>query len=284
MENTMINRFIPLIILLVAGCETATHTTTFILDTNPQGATVICDDRDADYSPMEYGGDTNANIFGSNRAITEKDIAKITELTKIKRGELKVGENKALADKDAIREMRWVEATKIVHGELKFGENVVLTDKEVVVFTEAKKIIDGELDFGEYTASIDAEERQEAIQFIQAIKDDDKRFRCTAYWSSGVSKEYPSAPAFRYFGNGYFTYILQRPDGDGYTQDAEFALKIKRLQQQEKQNALNSQNARLNALIAHRAVQSQERAARAQEYQNNKPITCHTSFGTTTCY
>ncbi len=282
MKNTMIKRFIPLIILLVAGCET--HTTTFILDTNPQGATVICDNRDTDYSPMEYGSDTNASLFGGNRAITEKDIATIMEYDKIRRGELKVGENKALTDKDAIREMRRVEATKIVHGELKFGENMAFTDKEVVAFTEAKKIIDGELDFSEYTASIDAEEMQEAIQFIQEIKDDDRRLRCTAYWSSGVSKEYPSAPSFRYFGNGYFAYILQRPDGDGYTQDAEFALKIKRFQQQEEQNEQDAKNARLNALIAHRAAQSQERAARAKEYQINKPITCHTSFGTTTCY
>ncbi len=281
MENTMINRFIPLIILLVAGCET--HTTHFVLDTNPQGATIVCDGESLGYAPIYYTSDTNASLFGGNRAITEKDIAMIMELTKIKRGELNIGENKILTDERTINEIRDTEAIKAILGELKLGENTVLSDEDLKGFIEATKIVDGELKFSEYTTPASVEKMQELIEFVKYVKEMEYSV-CTAYWSSGVSKKYPFSPAYRYVGDGDFAYTLQRPDGAGYVQDAEFALRVKQLNRQIAQDEQNAKNARLNALIAHRAAQSQESAASAKEYQNNKPITCHTSFGTTTCY
>ncbi len=103
MENTMINRIIPLIILLVAGCATQTaytptYQTSLILDTNPQGATVICNDQDYGYSPVITSRTKNTDFVGENRPLTDKDIAQTLEYFKILRGELKVGENKALTD------------------------------------------------------------------------------------------------------------------------------------------------------------------------------------------
>ena len=289
----MINRLIPLIILLVVGCATPRefiHTTSFVFDTNPQGATVICDGQDAGYAPIVFYRSKNSDLIGENRPLKDEEIAEEIEITKIQNGELKVGETKVLTDEQVEYLIYRIEVEKIVYGELKVGENTVLTDSLVKGLIEATKIVDGELDIGEYTASINAEEMQTAIQLVKKIKEE-KGSTCTAYWSSGVSKKYPSTPPYNYAGNGKFIYTLQRPEGAGYSQDAEFALKVKQLKQDQ-------QTANQNASIAISAVQAQQRAAQAQEraasvqeraatsqaYQNNKSTSCYTNFGITTCY
>ncbi len=270
------NRIIPLIILLVVGCTPAyIHTTRHVLDTNPQGATIICDGRDAGYAPIVFNTIKNIDFIGENRAFTEEDIAKIMEVEKINQGKLKLGENIALTDEEAISWIRWAEVAKIMNGELNVGETTFLTNEQVKAVMEATKIVDGELSIGEYTASIDAKEMHDTIQLVKEIEEYNST--CTAYWSSGVSKKYPSVISYTYAGNGKIIHTLQRPEGEGYSQDAEFALKIKQLQQSQ-------QTAELNALIAIRSAKAQERSARAQEYQNTKSTTCTTTLGITRCY
>ncbi len=272
----MINRIIPLIILLVVGCAPAyIHTTRSIIDTNPQGATVICGGQDKGYAPTNFSHVKNIDALGVNRALNEKEIAKLIEYKKIAQGTLKVGENIVLTDEETIQEIRTAEAKKIIYGELKVGENTFFSDETVADIVEATKIVDGTLKVNKHTNPAEEEIRQVAIKLVKNVKESSSI--CTAYWSSGVSKKYPSSIPFTYIGNGTFIYTLQRPEGDGYTQDAEFALKIKQLQQ-------NQQTAELNALIAIRSAEAQERSARAQERQNTKSTTCYTNLGITTCY
>ncbi len=250
------NRIIPLIILLVVGCATPreiTYTTSFILDTNPKGATVICDGTDVGYSPVKWRK-KNIDIFGKNRAFIEQDIASV---------------------QGTAGEIWWGEAGNVILGDVKIGESTILTDKEVKRIMEAIKIVDGELDFSEYTASIDAESMQAVIEWVKKVRENPNT--CTAYWSSGVSKRYPYYKPYKYAGSENFIYTLQRPEGAGYSQDAEFALKIKQLEQ-------NKQTAELNALIGLRSVQAQERAAVAQAFQSIKSTTCTTTLGITRCY
>ncbi len=282
----MINRIIPLIILLVAGCAPAPrefiHTTSQVLDTNPQGATVICDGQDAGYAPVVFHRAKNSDLVGENRAFTKEDIAKIMEVEKIRQGTLKVGENIAFTDKETTDAIRWVEAIKVIYGELNVGENTMVSDEFVKGLIEATKIIDGELKPEEATVLTDAETMQDAIQAVKEIKETTSI--CTAYWSSGVSKKYPSSIPFIYAGNGTLIYTLQRPDGKGYSQDAEFALKIKQLKQDQQIANQNASIAISAAQAQQRAAKAQERAAAAQEYQNTKSTTCTTTLGITTCY
>ncbi len=220
MENIMINRIIPLIILLVVGCSAPreiTHITSFVLDTNPKGATIVCDEQDKGYSPIIYTQIKNVDFVSENRVFTDDEVAQFIEAIKISRGELKVGENKAL------------------------------TDEATTQLIEAQKNIQKEANNTE---------------------------ECIAYWSSGVSKKYSFPFPYIYAGNGLFVYTLQRPEGEGYSQDAEFALKIKQLQQDQN-------NAAINALIGISAVQAQNRANRDQ---NNKATTCFTTLGITRCH
>ena len=299
----MINRIIPLIILLVVGCAPAfTHTTSYVLNTNPQGATIVCDGTDRGYSPI-ISKRKNIDLIGENRAPTDEEtkeaiqntfavhsalmfdknidltaeadkgvahsieqIKKGLELMKIINGELKIGENKfytdeavmkiikaghKAGDKETIDIEKWLETVKITRGEVKVGESKIFTDEEILTIIEQVKDIKNNYYIGD----------------------------CTAYWSSGVSKKYPYsfAPPYKYAGNGIFIYTLQRPEGEGYSQDAEFALKVQQLKQ-------NQQTAEINALIAIRSTEAQERSARAQERQNTKSTTCYTNLGITTCY
>ncbi len=55
---------------------------------------------------------------------------------------------------------------------------------------------------------------------------------CSANWVSGARKSYPSN--LKVFPQGGTIISLDRPRGDGYSQDAEFALKV---QQMKNQNA-----------------------------------------------
>ncbi|MDX9744064.1 MAG: hypothetical protein RBT59_09625 [Arcobacteraceae bacterium] len=57
---------------------------------------------------------------------------------------------------------------------------------------------------------------------------------CTAKWISGATKNYSQIWDLKKFPNGVMQ-TLQRPDGDGYKDDAEFALKVESLGYQKKQ-------------------------------------------------
>lgn len=285
------NRIIPLIILLLAGCAPeVTHTTRYVLDTSPQGATIVCNGQDLGYTPTLINRRNNIDSIGENRAFTEEDAVKKIETRKLLTGELKVGENKYSTDRETIIS---IEIAKIVKGELGIGETTILNDEEVTHVIEAIKIVDGELTLGEYTSAFDEESLKETMEFVKIIKGAYSPI-CSAHWSSGVSKEYPLNLPYIYVGNGIFVYTLQRPEGAGYAQDAEFALKVQQLKQ-------NQQNADRDAAIALRAVQAQESAALAnvikestsaiQTIQNIKSIdsnkattTCFTNLGITTCY
>ena len=63
--------------------------------------------------------------------------------------------------------------------------------------------------------------------------------------------------------------LLQRPDGEGYVIDAEFALKVEQLKVQERQ------------------ASATERTARVAEEKNmrlNRPMICNTVGQRTVCY
>lgn len=87
---------------------------------------------------------------------------------------------------------------------------------------------------------------------------------CSANWVSGAKKPYGIIPVTQYPDGVRQT--LEREQGDGYSKDAEFALKMRQTE------ALES------------AAYQQRRAATAAEKQNNKTTTCYTNFGITNCY
>ncbi len=86
---------------------------------------------------------------------------------------------------------------------------------------------------------------------------------CSAIWSSGVSKSFGNTWDLKKFPNGVIQ-TLQRPRGEGYAQDAEFAIKI---------HNMNSQ--RRAAEAAEDAADAARRAARAQE---DKSVTCNPNY------
>ena len=87
---------------------------------------------------------------------------------------------------------------------------------------------------------------------------------CSANWVSGFTKSYPSN--LRIFPEGGTLITLGRPSGDGYTQDAEFALKVQNMQYQKRQ------------------AEAAESSAYQQLYQNTKTTTCIKNYNTTTCF
>jgi len=88
---------------------------------------------------------------------------------------------------------------------------------------------------------------------------------CTAVWSSGFRKNFSDTWDLNEFPNGVMQ-TLQRPNGEGYSQDANFALQIQNMQYQRRQ------------------AEAAEEAAAAANRRNNKTTTCYTNFGITTCY
>jgi hypothetical protein len=93
---------------------------------------------------------------------------------------------------------------------------------------------------------------------------------CRAIWSSGVTKDFDNTWDLNEFPNGV-RQTLQRPSGEGYSQDAEFALKIQNMESQR------------------RAAKAAEDAAKAAEnaaYQLSlppQPVSCFSYAGITTC-
>ena len=88
---------------------------------------------------------------------------------------------------------------------------------------------------------------------------------CTAIWSSGARKDYSNTWDLNKFPDGVMQ-TLQRPNTEGYSQDAEFALKVKQMQYQKRQ------------------AEAAEASAYEAERNNNKTTTCITNYGHTTCF
>lgn len=83
---------------------------------------------------------------------------------------------------------------------------------------------------------------------------------CSANWVSGYSQKYGSAPV-RQYPNGVMQ-TLNRPFGDGYEKDAQFALQVE-----------NSKYLKKQARAAQDAADAQERQANQQLYDSLKPKT-----------
>ncbi len=88
---------------------------------------------------------------------------------------------------------------------------------------------------------------------------------CTAIWSSGVKKEFGNRWDLDKYPNGVMR-TLQRPDSEGYSQDANFALQLRQTE------------------AAESAAAAARKSAREAQRQNNKTTTCYTNNGVTTCY
>lgn len=65
---------------------------------------------------------------------------------------------------------------------------------------------------------------------------------CTAYWVSGVRKDYSNTWDLNKFPDGVMQ-TLQRPSGEGYDKDAKFALQVQQMNAQERQAAAVEQQA-----------------------------------------
>lgn len=78
-----------------------------------------------------------------------------------------------------------------------------------------------------------------------------KAASCTATWISGVKKDFTNTWDLNKFPDGVME-TLQRPSGDGYSQDVEFALKVQQMKNQQayylNQMALQSYAARTQTL------------------------------------
>jgi len=90
---------------------------------------------------------------------------------------------------------------------------------------------------------------------------------CSANWISGATKDYPQK--LNIFPGGATIITLTRPDVDGYSQDAEFALKVQQMRYQKRQ---------VEAAEAQAYEQAQQNFNKSmQNIKNNTPktTTCH---------
>lgn len=94
---------------------------------------------------------------------------------------------------------------------------------------------------------------------------------CKAIWSSGASENFSNTWDLNKFPDGVRR-TLTRPNVPGYSQDAEFALRVQNMKAQKNQ-----------AEAAQRQASAAQRQANETQRQNNKPITCTTLYGVTTC-
>jgi hypothetical protein len=94
---------------------------------------------------------------------------------------------------------------------------------------------------------------------------------CKAVWSSGASENFSDTWNLKKFPDGVMQ-TLPRPNVAGYAQDANFALQVQSMKAQQNQ-----------ADAAQRQASTAARQAIEQQRQNNKPITCTTLYGVTTC-
>jgi len=91
---------------------------------------------------------------------------------------------------------------------------------------------------------------------------------CSANWVSGARESYPSN--LKVFPQGGTIVSVDRPSGDGYAQDAGYALQLRQTEAAE------------SAVSA--AIDSANEAKSQNRRQNNKITTCYTNYGVTTCY
>jgi hypothetical protein len=87
---------------------------------------------------------------------------------------------------------------------------------------------------------------------------------CHAIWISGASDNFSSSFSLSQFPNGVMN-TLQRPNVEGYTQDAQFALQVENMKTQKRQAAA--------AESASNAVQNYNSNA-VQNYNSNSPKAC----------
>ena len=71
---------------------------------------------------------------------------------------------------------------------------------------------------------------------------------CSAVWSSGISLAYPAY--LTVYPQGGTNTTLRRPQGPGYTQDAEFALKVEQQKVQQQNAASASQQSRTQQTVS----------------------------------
>lgn len=93
-----------------------------------------------------------------------------------------------------------------------------------------------------------------------------KTVPCTAIWSSGMRKNFGVTWDLNKFPDGVMQ-TLQRPSGEGYAQDADFALRVQQMKQQQAQG---------NAAATQRALENLNRSI-----EQNRPKTTYTNcYGT----
>jgi outer membrane murein-binding lipoprotein Lpp len=106
---------------------------------------------------------------------------------------------------------------------------------------------------------------------------------CSANWASGAKaiypQEIPAQQLVQQFPDGVRA-TVQRPNTPGLAQDNQFALQVQQMQMQ--QAALEQQTAAMQAQAA--AAQQQAASALTQALTANRPRTCFTNYGMTTCY
>ena len=109
---------------------------------------------------------------------------------------------------------------------------------------------------------------------------------CKAVWSSGISRWFNNIWDLNQFPIGVI-HTVQRPNVEGYSQDAEFALRVQQMKQQEIQNRLQQQQAasaetQRNLDNINRQVESYRR-----QVENNMPIrtntNCRSTYGGLNC-
>ena len=88
---------------------------------------------------------------------------------------------------------------------------------------------------------------------------------CSAYWISGVQKDFSNTWDLNKFPDGVMQ-TLQRPNGDGYTKDAQFAVQVQSMQYQQRQ-AQAAESAASSA--AYQNIQNSNRNYQLQQ-QNNQ--------------
>jgi hypothetical protein len=91
---------------------------------------------------------------------------------------------------------------------------------------------------------------------------------CVAVWSSGVRKGFSSTWDLNQFPDGV-KQTLQRPNGNGYSQDASFALQLRAVEAAE---------------AAAEAAEDAALQTQINQQQGYKLYNCFTGAGLTTCY
>jgi hypothetical protein len=112
------------------------------------------------------------------------------------------------------------------------------------------------------------DENTEKIGTLQTVP-------CTAIWSSGVRKNFSNTWDLNEFPDGVMQ-TLQRPNGEGYSQDVEFSLKV-----QQMKNHQAAENAKAWRDLSRSLAESAER--RRQNTPKTTFTNCSNTFGGINC-